>query len=431
MSRYKTFFWILGALVLACTSCGGNDDPDPTVSSDTQPPLVQINQPLGQAFIQAGQAVAVEIIANDDVSVARIELYVDNSLVESRVAPTDSVLTAWRETFTWSASIIGPHTLQARAYDAVGLVGASASVAVTVSLDGQPPSAPTPVPPQATPTSVPSGPTETSPAEAPLVTALTNANVRGGPGTNYNVVGGLAEAESARVTGRNADSTWWQIEFQGGTAWIANVVVTANAPAHDAPVASAPPPPPTNTPVPATAAPTAAPTGTPAATTGLRTDHTTLIAGECTTLRWDFGGIKAVYVIFGMGYSEEGVGGHGSRQVCPSVTTTYQARLVNNDDSTSTHESTVNVSGSACADPVIERFDPTAFDVSVDEPFSIFWDVSCAQNVWFIVGDEEQELVDNSGKRISLRVTANTVFRLKVEKSANDFVYASFTVKIK
>lgn len=439
MFQFKSFLWILGVFVLALAlaGCGEKNEPAPTVPTDNQPPLVQVNQPLSQAFLQAGQAIPVEIIANDDVSVARIEFYVDGSLVESRVAPVGSTLTAWREVFTWSASIVGPHTLQARAHDAVGQVGTSPIIAVTVTLDGQPPGAPTPSPSQATSPpaeATPTTPPTTSPApttpppEPPLVTANLNANVRSGPGTDYPVVGGLQEAESARVSGRNADSSWWQIEYQGGTAWIAAVVVTANAAAHNAPVVSAPLPPPTNTPLPPTA--TAAPANTPAPTTGLRVDHTTLSAGQCTTLRWDFGGIKAVYIIFGFGYSEEGVGGHGNRQVCPSVTTTYKARIVNNDNSEDTHEITVNVSGSACGDPVVDRFVSTTYDVEVDEPFSIFWEVRCAQNVWLIIGDDQQS-VKADDKKISLRISANTTFRLKIEKNDGSFVYASFTVRIK
>jgi uncharacterized protein YgiM (DUF1202 family) len=431
--RFKTLSWVFGlftlvlALVVGCDGDGG--EKTPTVPPDSLPPAVQINQPFDQAILPAGQVVSVEVVANDDVSVARIELYVDEFLVESRVAPAGSTLTAWRETFSWSASMVGAHTLQARAYDAAGQVGKSPPVAVTVSLDGQPPGASTPTPQATSPPTEATAtfpPLPTTPSEPPLVTANVNANVRGGPGTNYGVVGALQAGENARVSGRNADSSWWQIEFQGGVGWIANVVVTANAPAHQAPVVGAPAPPPTNTP-----AATAAPTNTPAPTTGLRVDHTNLGAGQCTTLRWDFDSIRAVYIVFGLGYSEDGVGGHGSEQVCPSVTTTYKARVVNQDDTVHTHQVTVNVSGNACGDPAIERFVPTTYEVDVNEPFSVFWDVRCAEDVWLIIGDGTQEAVNLSGSKISVRINATTTFRLKIAKGEDSFVYALFKVRIK
>lgn len=62
------------------------------------------------------------------------------------------------------------------------------------------------------------------------VTALTNANVRGGPGTDYDVVGNLPIGATAPVAGRNGDSSWWYIQFAGGSggfAWIAASVVSS------------------------------------------------------------------------------------------------------------------------------------------------------------------------------------------------------------
>ena len=436
MARFKRHLLVLGALVLLLAlpvGCGGDDQAEPTAASDTQPPTALINQPPNQALIEAGQAVQIEVVASDDQAVSRIELYIDNSLVESRVTPGGSSLTTMREVFAWSASIVGQHTLQARVYDVMGQMGASPIVAVNVQLPGAPinptemptaPSGPAETPVPVEPSPVPASPTP----EQPLVTANTNANVRSGPGTNYPVLGALQEGGSAIVTGRNTDNSWWQIGFQGGTAWIANLIVTANAQAYNVPVASAPPPPATNTPVPPTATPTPAATSTPA--TGLRADSTNLAAGQCTTLRWDFSGIKALYISFGAGYDKEGVPGTGTRQVCPSVTTTYEATVVKPDNSQEQRQLTINVSGGGCGDPVIQRFVSTTYDVAANKPFSIFWDVECAKTVRFVrVGGGEEAVGGHGSKEVT--ISSNTVFQLKVEKNNGGFVYASFTVRIK
>lgn len=161
-----------------------------------------------------------------------------------------------------------------------------------------------------------------------------------------------------------------------------------------------------------------------------RADRVNLAAGECTTLRWDFSGIKALYISFGYGYDLEGVVGHGTQQVCPSVTTRYEALVVKQDGSHERHYVTVNVTGSGCGDPVIWRFSPTTYQVAPGQPFSIFWDVDCANTVHFIQGSGPEEPVTGHGSRIDVRIYADTLFKLKVEKLNGGFVYASFIVRV-
>ncbi len=438
MSRFRSRLLWLGLFVLPVallTGCGGKGEGVPTAPTGGQAPTVAINAPPNQSLLQPGQAVQVDVLATDDQGVARIELYVDNSLVESRVAPAGSALTTMRELFTWSAAIVGPHTLQARAYDAAEQLGASPIVAVQVGAQGptQPPAVATSPPAEATaPPTAPPEASATPSVEPGMVTANVNANVRNGPGTNYYVIGTLAQGESALVTGRNADSSWWQISFGGGVGWIANSVASANGQAYNAPVVGAPPPPATNTPVPPTATPTPlAPTNTPAPTVGLWVDQTVLSAGQCTTLRWNFANIRAFYVSFGYGYDKEGQPGTGTRQVCPSVTTTYQATVVRQDGSQEAHSATISVSGSGCGDPVIKKFAPTTYEVAADKPFSIFWEVDCAKTVRFIRVGGAEEPVPGYSSKIDVTINTDTVFQLKVERNDGSFVYASFKVHVK
>ncbi len=89
-----------------------------------------------------------------------------------------------------------------------------------------------------------------TPAAAEVI-ANTTMNVRGGPGTNYNIVGAAQQGQRYRVTGRNPEGTWWQIDFNGQPGWLFGELVTAQntqavAVAQDIPQ----PPPPTPTPIP-------------------------------------------------------------------------------------------------------------------------------------------------------------------------------------
>jgi hypothetical protein len=112
-----------------------------------------------------------------------------------------------------------------------------------------------------------------SPTPIPkVVVSAAAANARGGPGTDYPLVGAVNQGQAFDITGKNADGTWWQFCcVNGQQAWIFgelvstdnadNVPVAQNIPTPP-PVAAAPPQPePTQPP----AAPAEQPTEAPAA----------------------------------------------------------------------------------------------------------------------------------------------------------------------
>lgn len=129
------------------------------------------------------------------------------------------------------------------------------------------------------PTVTPPPPTDTpQPTSVPepmVVAQEGGVNVRSGPGTAFSVVGRLEGGVSARVTGKYAD--WWQIDYGGTPAWVANwVVADSNTegvtevvpPASPIPSTAVPP-----TAIPATAAPTAIPATAVPDTRGLTAKH--------------------------------------------------------------------------------------------------------------------------------------------------------------
>lgn len=111
-----------------------------------------------------------------------------------------------------------------------------------VQTEGPPP---TPAPVQevaATPTPAPA---------AAEVIANTTMNVRGGPGTNYNIVGAANQGQRYPVIGKSPDGTWWQINYNGQPGWVFGELVTAQNTQAVAVASNIPqPPPPTPTPIP-------------------------------------------------------------------------------------------------------------------------------------------------------------------------------------
>jgi hypothetical protein len=49
------------------------------------------------------------------------------------------------------------------------------------------------------------------PANVAYVLALTDLNIRSGPGTNYSVIGSVFGGQIAQVTGVTADGSWWRV----------------------------------------------------------------------------------------------------------------------------------------------------------------------------------------------------------------------------
>ena len=162
-----------------------------------------------------------------------------------------------------------------------------------------------------------------------------------------------------------------------------------------------------------------------------RVARTSLNAGECTVLSWDFRNIKKLHIVFGYGYDKTPVNGQGSREVCPSVTTTYKAIVTKQDDSQETHELTVYVSGTGCGDPIVWYFEPSTYTVGVGGRVSVFWHVECAKGVWLQIGSAPAQGVVGHGYKADIVLWSTTTFRLKIKRAQGDYVHASFTVEVK
>lgn len=76
--------------------------------------------------------------------------------------------------------------------------------------------------PQATNT-VPATAIPVSTTSVQYVLALTDVNIRSGPGTGYSVIGWVAGGQTAKVTGVSSDSGWWRVVCPDGTTgscWV-------------------------------------------------------------------------------------------------------------------------------------------------------------------------------------------------------------------
>jgi len=98
-----------------------------TVATDSTAPSVSISSPSSGAKVSGIASVGVS--ASDNIGVARVELYVNGSLYATDTTSPYG--------FSWDTASMsdGGATLVAKAYDAAGNIGSSASLSVTVAND--------------------------------------------------------------------------------------------------------------------------------------------------------------------------------------------------------------------------------------------------------------------------------------------------------
>lgn len=121
--------------------------------------------------------------------------------------------------------------------------------------------------------------------------------------------------------------------------------------------------------------PTPVPTQTPAPGISITVDQTHITQGECVTFTWDVTDAKAVYFYSsGEPWQQNGVAGQGSSIQCPEQTTTYNLRVVHDDNSVEIRQITIYIEPVAGA-PVITRFTVNPDTIYLGECVDITWTV--------------------------------------------------------
>ena len=213
---------LLVAGVLACEL--------PGLRGGTKPTVVVLS-PASGTQVKAGETVVIHSSATDVQGVARIELWVDGSLVRSDVNPQrQSVFSVTQE---WTAAVLGSHSVTVRAYNAAGRASDQATVTVHVVEEV---------------IAVPTAPLRvTLPPGVPWAAITTGVlNVRRWPGTNYPAIGQLQQNDVVEIAGKNADGSWLQIVYPTGTigrGWISASYAQVRGPPGFIPVVETPPPP--------------------------------------------------------------------------------------------------------------------------------------------------------------------------------------------
>lgn len=362
MKRYNpTIIWLAGVILnLVISACAGANG-----GSNQAIPVANITSPQSGNTLTQGQEILITFNTADVKGVAQVELIIDGqpALIET-VSPPVNTYTA---SFRWRPNTPGSHVIELRAFNIDSTPSQPSQIFVTIiASEGAAQATPiaqadtaTPVVPTNTPLPLP--PTPTVPPLTPTptetvtvveadatVTMLVGLNVRQGPGTNYPVIGRLPEGATARITGRDPFSAWWQIEYassQGDRGWVSGGSQYSTATNTGAVPVVDPPPlavPPTSPPPTATTAPLK-PT-----IYSFTANRYTIAKGESVTLNWDLANAQAAF----LRYSDiqEGVIAPGTKIVAPDQDTKY-ILIARNSAGDTVAELTIEVTESA-ATPV-------------------------------------------------------------------------------
>ena len=361
---YQTFLKVVALLLIwgVIAACGGT-------SSQPTKPKISITSLQDGGRVNVNQNVSIAYEASDVKGIVQVEITINGQPVHvETVAPPVNVFSG---NFPWRPENAGSYLIQLVTFNVDGDASDVSQVAVTVEGSVEPTEAspaenPTPTEPTETPTRplVPPTPAEATPTpgaveptltptpsptvsegDKPFVTALVGLNVRRGPSTEYNVIGRLAQSDTAEITGRNEVSTWWQIVFitEGQErGWVAagSDFSTATG-VENVPVIAPPPLDGPNQGAENSEAATPSDPDKPIINSFI-TERDAIIAGEQVTLSWNLEFAQEAYLRYdGL---EEGIVSPGSKIVGPNKDTVYTL-VARNEAGETTAELTVRVSG--------------------------------------------------------------------------------------
>jgi len=172
----------------------------------------------------------------------------------------------------------------------------------------------------------------------------------------------------------------WQLNAQG-LFFGDRVTVLIHVPGAEPPA----PPPPTNTPPPAPVQPSI----------NFWADTDRVAQGQCTNLHWDVDNAQAVYLEYGG--KTKGVGGHDSRQVCPSKDgKRYVLDVIGRDGQHYTREVQINIDNPGVA----IRFWADHDKITIGTCTVVRWNVSNSKRVQFNNGSGWADVSENGDQQV-------------------------------
>ena len=184
-------------------------------------------------------------------------------------------------------------------------------------------------------------------------------------------------------------------------------------------------PSPTNTTIPATPTPMPPtptpipPTPTPIPVPIFSANPNPVPFGQCTILSWSIDNIKEVWLVDGN--KREGVGGHDSREKCPSGPTTYKLQVVHYDGRVEEIPLEVQTYLSG-GEPGVPQFLAYPNPIEVGQCTTIQWAVDGVREVWLLGGGQDEGVGGHDHRqRCPTETTTYTLRVVRLDGSRADY----------
>ncbi len=197
----------IGGQPPVATATAANSDTTLIAQSDV--PEVEIRSPGDNTEVIINSEVQVYVRAVDKVGVTRIEMRVDNLIVDTAASPDANGTPSMDSILSWTPSSSGPHIIQVIAFR--GNVQGNPKQITLIVRD----TAAQVTNPAVSPQFLTASPTSNPTCRVRVNTD--NLNVRTGPGINYDRITTLAVGSEVPVTGSTPDRSWFQVNVQGLT----------------------------------------------------------------------------------------------------------------------------------------------------------------------------------------------------------------------
>lgn len=200
----------------------------------------------------------------------------------------------------------------------------------------------------------------------------------------------------------------WQLQAQG-QFFGSKVTVVINVPGAEPPA-----PPPTNVPPPSPVQPSI----------NFWADTDRVSGGQCTNLHWDVDNAQAVYLEYGD--KTKGVGGHDSRQVCPSKDgKRYTLDVIGRDGQHYTRDVQINIDNPGVAIQFWADHDK----ITIGTCTVVRWNVSNSKRVQFNDGNGWKDVSENGSEQVCPAYPTN--YGLRVTDLNGQRHDRSLTIKTK
>ncbi|MEP7286761.1 MAG: GDSL-type esterase/lipase family protein [Chloroflexota bacterium] len=208
----------LGAQPPSATSTAGPATTEPAMVAQSDVPDVEIRSPADGSEVVINSEVQVYVRAADKVGVTRVEMRVDNLIVDTAASPEANGTLSIDSILSWTPNSSGSHVVQVVAFRG-NTRGNPKQITLMVRDNSAQITRPAGSPAflTASPTSDPT---------CRLRANTDNLNVRTGPGINYDRIAALGIGTTVPITGTNNDTSWYQVNVQGLTGWVSGAYAT-------------------------------------------------------------------------------------------------------------------------------------------------------------------------------------------------------------